>query len=265
MVKLTRTEIRIIDDAFDMHGGYVLNFSDRTMAEFFEDELRLDLEQAKYRYNGSSKARRLRAFISVEDAFIVTKVLRTLWKHRQTIPIYAESEETQGIQTRLFDLIGKIEGGGGVPNTDALHQFTRDQTLEELIGSIERDIAANKPASALDRLHTYCMKKFSHLLEQHGLLCEKSEPLHSRVGRYVKALEQQRSLTQTTRRIVKVSIGIFDDFNTIRNNESLAHDNAILNQAEARFVFDGVSAILRFFKSIEADQFESHVIAPSRD
>jgi hypothetical protein len=39
MVQLKKSEMRIIDDAFYMHGGYVLNFSDRTFAEFFEDEL----------------------------------------------------------------------------------------------------------------------------------------------------------------------------------------------------------------------------------
>src|SRR3954469_14620989 len=38
MVKLTHAEMRVVDDTFDMGGGYVLDFSDRTMAEFFDDE-----------------------------------------------------------------------------------------------------------------------------------------------------------------------------------------------------------------------------------
>lgn len=253
MVQLTRTESRIVDDAFDMHGGYVLNFSDRTMAEFFEDELRLDLEQEKYRANGGSKARRLRTFIALEDAYIVARVLRQLWKHRQTISAYADAENRQDVEARLFELIAKIEGGGAVANTEALYQFKRDETLEELIASIERDISANKPAAALDRLHTYCMKKFSFLLEANGISPEKQEPLHSRVGRYVKALEQKKTLSPMTKRIVKASISIFDDFNAIRNNNSLAHDNEIISQAEARFIYDGVSAFLRFVRTIETE------------
>lgn len=236
-----------------MHGGYVLNFSDRTMAEFFEGELRLDLELEKYRANGGSKARRLRAFIALEEPYIVAQVLRRLWKHRQTVPMYAESETSSGIEQRLFDLISKIEGGGGIPSTDALYQFKRDETLEELIGSIERDIAADKPAAALDRLHTYCMKKFSYLLESRSIVCERQEPLHSRAGRYVKALEQERTLSPITRRIVKAAVSIFDDFNSVRNNESLAHDNQIVSKGEARFIFDSVSAFLRFIKSVESD------------
>jgi hypothetical protein len=32
MVSLKRSEMRVFDDAFDMRGGYVLNFSDGTLA-----------------------------------------------------------------------------------------------------------------------------------------------------------------------------------------------------------------------------------------
>src|SRR3546814_13364197 len=69
------------------------------------------------------------------------------------------------LKARFFDLVARIEGCGSVPRTDALDRFKRDETLEELIAAIERDIGANKPAAALDRLHTYCMKQFAHLLE----------------------------------------------------------------------------------------------------
>jgi hypothetical protein len=38
MVQIKRSEMRQIDDTFGMGSGYVLNFSDRTMSEWFEDE-----------------------------------------------------------------------------------------------------------------------------------------------------------------------------------------------------------------------------------
>src|SRR5262249_44636388 len=68
MVQLKRSAMRIIDDAFDMHGGYVLHFSDRTMREYFEDEFGIEIYQEKYAFNGTSKAKHLRAFIATEDA-----------------------------------------------------------------------------------------------------------------------------------------------------------------------------------------------------
>jgi len=66
--------------------------------------------------------------------------------------------------------------------------------LEELIGSIERDITADRPAAALDRLHTYCAKKFGHLLDKRSVEWSRDEPLQSRVGKYVKAVHAEKPL-----------------------------------------------------------------------
>lgn len=257
MDTLKHSEIRIIEDAFDMGGGYVLNFSDRTFAEFFDDEFGTDIYSEKYGFNGRSKAKHMRAFIKAEDEYTVARVLRKLWEHRESIPTYAEAENHESIKRRFFDLLAKIEGAAATPRTDAIDRFTRDETLEELVDSIERDISANKPAAALDRLHTYCMKKFGHLLDSHGVTWDRKEPLHSRAGKYVKALEASYPLRDASRQIIKSAIGVFEKFNHVRNDDSLAHDNDLPYHAEARFIFDSIATILRFIKSIEATRFGS--------
>jgi hypothetical protein len=258
MVQLKRSDMRIFDDAFDMHSGYVLNFSDRTMAEFFEDEFGVEIYQEKYRFNGSSKAKHLRAFFAVEDAHTVSRVAWKLWEHRESLPQYQEpTTENESIKRKLFALLERIEGGDAVPRMDAIDKFKPDETLEELVAAIDRDITANKPAAALDRLHTYCMKKFAYLLQERGVTFDKSDPLHSRVGKYIRTLEGERELREITLRIAKSSISVFEAFNDVRNNESFAHDNDIIEQAEARFIFDGVSAFLRFVKTVEANKFGS--------
>jgi hypothetical protein len=48
--------MRVFDDAFDMQSGYVLNFSDRTFSEFFDDEFGINIDDEKYRFNGSKPA-----------------------------------------------------------------------------------------------------------------------------------------------------------------------------------------------------------------
>jgi hypothetical protein len=48
--------MRLIDSALGMGSGYVLNFSDRTFAEFFDDEFRIDIDQQRYKTQGTSKA-----------------------------------------------------------------------------------------------------------------------------------------------------------------------------------------------------------------
>ena len=261
MVTLKHKEMKIIDDAFDMHGGYVLDFSNRTFSQFFEDEFDINIYDEKYELNGTSKANRLRAFIKIERDFLVIRVLRALWDYKETLPeqnnrLGLDSKPRKDVKTPLFDLLGRIEENATVPKTDVFENFGADKTMEELIMALERDIQANKPAVALDRLHTYCMKKTAHLVEKHGGLCTRDEPLHSRMGKYVRLLEQQRSLHEVSKRILKSAIRIFEKFNDVRNNESLAHDNDLLDQKEARYIFDSITTILRFIKSIEVDKFE---------
>jgi hypothetical protein len=257
MVALKHSEMRVIDDALAMGSGYVLDFSDRTFSEFFEDEFGIKIYQERYSFNGGSKVRHMRAFIATENEYTVARVLRRLWEHRETLPPFPDAASQEPIKKRFFDLLIKIESGAAVPRTDAIDRFTRDETLEELVAAIERDIAANKPAPALDRLHTYCMKKFCHLLDTHQVTWIRDEPLHSRVGKYIKALEARYTLRDLSRQIIRNAIGVFEKFNYVRNNHSLAHDNDLPDQAEARFIFDSVAAILRFVKSIEPAKYGS--------
>ncbi len=49
---------------------------------------------------------------------------------------------------RIFGLVARIEAASNVGRTDAIERFAQDQTLDELIGSIERDIAADIAAFA---------------------------------------------------------------------------------------------------------------------
>jgi hypothetical protein len=120
-------------------------------------------------------------------------VARALSKHRESLPHYEDAgSKSDALKTRFFDLVSRIEGGGAVPRMDALDRFKRDETLKELIAAIERDISANKPAAALDRLHTYCMKKFAHLLDERGITWDRNDPLQSRAGKYMKTLGRAR-------------------------------------------------------------------------
>jgi hypothetical protein len=52
-------------------------------------------------------------------------------------------------------------------------------------------------------------------------------------------------------RILKSPISVLDAFNDVRNNQSFAHDNPILNKNEAVLIFNDISNTLRFVDSIE--------------
>jgi hypothetical protein len=249
--------MRFLDELFEMTGGYVLDFTDRTFAEFFHDDLSIDIEDQKYHRNGSSKGKRLRTFLQTENEPTVAKILRALWEYRDAIrgPLNEQDAEVRRQKTRFFGIVHSIEGASEIPRTDAIEQFAQSQPLEELVSAIERDIHANKPEAALDRLHTYCMKKFAHVLDQKGITFDKNDPLHSRAGKYIKALEAEGKVREISLKVMKSSISVFDSFNSIRNNESFAHDNEIVDTVEARFIFDAITNILRFMKGFEANRF----------
>lgn len=255
MVDLKHSEMRTIEDAFQHDPGYVLSFTDRTFREFFEDELRIDIDDDRFRTSGSSKMNRLRTFIKTETPNRVTAALRALWDYRETLE--RPRSLPDGTKHRLFALIARIENGQDLAKTDAIDRFADDETLEELVAAIERDIQADRPGAVLDRLHTYCAKKFGHLLDKRGIPWTRDEPLHSRVGKYVKALQQELELRDMSLQVLKNTIGVLEKFNHVRNNQTLAHDNQLPDKAEARFIFDSVTALLRFVKSVDTVRFGS--------
>lgn len=61
--KLKSSDIRLIDDLFEMGGGYVLDFSNRTFSEFFFDELGVNIDDPRFEVEGTSKAKRLRYYL----------------------------------------------------------------------------------------------------------------------------------------------------------------------------------------------------------
>tara|TARA_R110002020_G_scaffold55744_5_gene154477 strand:- start:1289 stop:2089 length:801 start_codon:yes stop_codon:yes gene_type:complete len=257
---IPRAERDKLEKALGMDSGYVLNFSDRTFNDFFFETIKVDPEVDGHYFNGrgTSKARRLRSFIERAPASMVAKLLRELWDYRGAIGISEPGAAEQIIQTSYFTTVGRFEGVSHHIDSSAFESFEASETLDELVASIRRDLDAKKPHAALDRLHTYCMKRFASLVRKHGGgECGYDDPLHSRVGRYVKHLGAQRNLTQMSERIIKSSISVFEAMNDLRNNKSLAHDNPhLVDPDEARFIFDSVTAILRYIKSVDARSFE---------
>ncbi len=90
------------------------------------------------------------------------------------------------------------------------------------------------------------------LCELHGIEVTREKALHSVFGEYVKKLKEEGYLeAQMTERILKSSISVFEAFNHVRNDKSLAHDNPILNYEEALLIFNHVAATIRFIKNLE--------------
>ncbi len=79
MANLTTIEKQILEKLFQMGGGYVLNFSDRTMGEFFRDDVGIDIYTQKYNYASGSKANRLRGlWLEADDKAVGKTILKLI-------------------------------------------------------------------------------------------------------------------------------------------------------------------------------------------
>lgn len=78
MSSLSSLEKRKLELLFDMGSGYVLDFTDATFAEFFRTTCGINIDDEKYRFIGTSKAKRLRAFWELEPDQIVGTILNEM-------------------------------------------------------------------------------------------------------------------------------------------------------------------------------------------
>ena len=68
MSSLRSIDLSLIDEILrGGEKGYVLDFSNRTFADFFVRELAIDIDAGDYAVNGTSKAKRLLCFLGMVD------------------------------------------------------------------------------------------------------------------------------------------------------------------------------------------------------
>lgn len=104
-------DMLLIDELFDMGAGYVLDFSDRTFAIFFAEELNIDIDDPAYAFDGRSKAKRLRRFLRTVDKPLLIRTLQALWEYREAVrQRRGQSEAVPNAEGRFLGLINKLAG-----------------------------------------------------------------------------------------------------------------------------------------------------------
>lgn len=111
MTNIRAIDMLFLDDLFEMGGGYVLNFSDRTFAQFFAEELNLDIDDQAYAVNGGSKGKRLRHFLQTVDKPTVVRTLNGLWEYRDALLRRSgKPDQIENAHGQLLALINRLEG-----------------------------------------------------------------------------------------------------------------------------------------------------------
>ncbi len=255
MSDLSRREKLKLEKFFEMGGGYVLDFSNRTLSDFVFETLNLEFYSDSYADFGDSKANRLRAIWQKESNYKVGKLISEMLDYWKDKKVMSYDEITQPEQN-LFDECQKIAqrlfADKVVEEIDVIREVPDDKNFSLLAKSIRESIDKNEPEAALDRLHTYVMKFIRQLCKNHNIEIKKDESLNAIFGKYVKFIVAQDKIeSKMTERILKYSIHVIEAFNDIRNNKSFAHDNPILNYSESVLIFNNVTNSIKFIKSVE--------------
>jgi hypothetical protein len=149
-------------------------------------------------------------------------------------------------------IVARLTQNSPVPELDALSAVADERDFETIAKAVRESIEKYEPEAGLDRLHTFIIKYVRLLCEQRGIPVIRDKALHSLFGEYVKRLRDGGHIeSDMTARILKSSISTLEAFNDVRNNQSLAHDNSLLNYDEALLIFNHVASLIRFLRNLE--------------
>jgi hypothetical protein len=247
MAKLTFHDKEVLERVLSLRSGYVLDFTNRTFADFVTDAIGVDPYSGKYEANGSSKAKILRNLIDSEDEGKVSKLLFALLSREKAspnldaYPIVTDSDRdlAQSVALRL--------GGKLHPEVPTLTLACAHDVFRRVRGEVEDCIHSKAYDVGVDRLHTF-LTMYLRILVIDGLGSTQPHdvPLHSLMGLYIKCLQTKaRKVSDMTIRILRSSISTLESFNVIRNDHSLAHPtDQLIRKDEAEFIFTHVVALV---------------------
>lgn len=245
-----------------MEDGYVLDFTNATFENFIRDSLGIEINDAKYFLNSSSKANRLRKLFKIESNDNVCKLLEDFHDYiyynllPNELSNVRESMETK--LEKLKEIIKGMKQESRCENIDYL-QLTTDPTKTfKLFEDIKSNINNNNPDLVLDRLHTLMIINFQYLCQKHEILYSGDEKLDWLFKQYMIKLKAKHYIqSEMTQTILTSNISILAKYHYTRNNESYAHANEILNMEESLLIVNNIANICRFIYDLERNIFQS--------
>jgi hypothetical protein len=154
MPDLTPLEKRRFEQFLGMASGYVLDFTNRTFAEFIHQSTGLDIRDARYDYESGSKANRLRCFWQKEENSVVGKLMGDMLDYSEATG--AQLEGCRLIVGRLLHQASATAPHLGVqPNEQRAQELRRSQDLQRLrddFFELAADHDRSRAGLALERL-----------------------------------------------------------------------------------------------------------------
>lgn len=260
MANLSYPEKATLEELFGMSTGYVIDFSNNTLQRFIGNITGIDIYTDPGYTEYCSKANKLRQVWNDESDDVVGELLVALLDYLEdyelkhnTLTDYKRKKISQ-----MLVVANRLKGN----SANIVLPTPQEETLNVLLGDINSALSRKRPELVLDRLHTFSSKYLRQICSDNNIAVIDNNgdyyPLHSLAGMLKKKYEQD-SLFQSTFTLIAIrnSISLFDQYNSIRNNQSYAHDNDVLDSMEAEFVVRLMANLLSFIDRAEKYRIQS--------
>lgn len=249
MSSLDFKEKRFLESLLRMSRGYVLDFTDMTFGELFNDAAGIDIHSEKYQRKGTSKANKLRTFWEDEPDYIVGKVLLQLDE-------IVSDPQGQDIANRL--LAGAVSFDDLAQNADSFGATQIQQQIKRMEQSIESDPAL-AIGTAKELIETCCKT----ILAERGVpLGKKSPDISDLTKAVMRVLElvpegvpEQKRGADTIKRILGNLASIGGGIAELRNLYGTGHGQGGkatgLSPRHARLAVGSAATLVNFL-------FETH-------
>lgn len=254
MSNLTYREKSTMEELFGMSSGYVIDFSNNSFSRFVGDTINIDIYADPGYEEYSSKANKLRQIWENEPDSVVGILIEALLSYYEDYKL-CKGDLSDYDKKKIGDMrivANRLKG----KSSQIVLPKKKEETLQTLMEDINNALARNKPELVLDRLHTFSTKLLREICEDNAITVKDKKgvyfPLHSLAGMLRKKYENEHLFQSSfTALAIQNSISLFDKYNEIRNVQSYAHDNEILDSMEAEFAVRVMANLITFIDKAE--------------
>lgn len=169
MTYMRAIEVRFLEGLFEGNApGYVLDFTNRTFADFFASEVGINIYDDAYANAGTSKGKRLRTFLQRGQKPAIVKALTALWDYRQDYIVREGlTEPISDARQRLSAIVERL---GGQPLRQVQPPVvTAAKTMDpDTFARLQRDFSAIHPLEPQPRGYAF-ERFFKDLFDSAGL------------------------------------------------------------------------------------------------
>lgn len=245
---LSAADFRIVEQVLDMGSGYVLDFNNRTFAEFFTD---LDVE-IESEDTGLSKAKRLRAFFRSASTAECARVLHALLEYRGEQggdDQRASIAKYRAIVSRLEGVAVPLSAAPVAPNVLTLAY------VRELSDKAERRLTASDLEGAITVSRTLVEAVLEQLelrlTGQSGNYAGDLQRQYKAVAKILRIDDKDDQVDEGFKQIARGLVQIVNGLSAIRNMASDGHARHVQPQdRHARVAVNSAKTVASFLVEV---------------